>query len=93
MRIFVQPRNGDSFDRTIGQAVEILQKANIPSAQAGGTINGSAVVLIDPEEIPEALATLERAEMRATVNECKRGSAPIPDRRDRSIHPMPYRIC
>jgi hypothetical protein len=67
MKIFVQPRSGDSFDRTVRHAVEILLAANIQSAQAGGTINQRAVVLIDPDDIPEAMATLERDGLRVTV--------------------------
>jgi hypothetical protein len=65
MRIFVLPSNGDSFDRTIRRVVEILHSADILSAQPGGTIN---VVLVDPEDILEAMATLQREGMLATAN-------------------------
>jgi hypothetical protein len=58
MRIFVQPRSGDSFDLTIRNAVEILQTANILSARAGGTMNERAEVLIDSEEVLRAIAML-----------------------------------
>jgi hypothetical protein len=68
MRIFVLPRNGDSFDRTVRRAVEILHAANIISARPGGTINDRAVVLIDPEDILEAMATLQREGVLATAN-------------------------
>jgi hypothetical protein len=68
MRIFVLPRNGDSFDRTVRRAVEILHSANILSAKPGGTINDRAVVLVDPEDILEAMATLRREGMLAIAN-------------------------
>jgi hypothetical protein len=67
MRIFVQPHMGDSFDRTVRNAVEILHTANILSARAGGTIDGRSVLLVDPEDLSEAMATLERDGLRATV--------------------------
>jgi hypothetical protein len=67
MRIFVKPRNGDSFDRVVIRALEILHDANIQSAHAGHTANGHAIVLIDPEDVPGALATLEQAGLRSSV--------------------------
>jgi hypothetical protein len=69
MRIFAEPRNGDSFDRVVTQAIKILHDAHIQSALAGRTVNGHAIVLIDPEAVPEALATLERAGLRSSVGE------------------------
>jgi len=54
MRIFVQSRSGDSFDRTISHAAEILPTAKVPSARAGNTINERAVVLIDPDDSPSS---------------------------------------
>jgi hypothetical protein len=42
MRIFVQPRNGDSFKRVVRQAVDILREAEIASAQAD-----ESAVLVD----------------------------------------------
>jgi hypothetical protein len=68
MRIFVQPRNGERFDRVVRRAVEILHGEDIRSAQIGGSVNDRAIVLIDPEDAPEALATLKRAGLRVTVN-------------------------
>jgi hypothetical protein len=38
MQIFVQPRNGDSFDEAIRRAPEILQNAMTLSARAGRSI-------------------------------------------------------
>ena len=67
MRICVQPRMGDSFDRTVRNAVEILHTANILSARASATIDGRSVLLVDPEDLSEAMATLERDGLRATV--------------------------
>ena len=60
MRIFVQPRNSDSFKRVVRQAVDILQEAEIASAQAD-----ESTVLVDPGDLPDALSTLERAGLRA----------------------------
>jgi hypothetical protein len=56
VKIYVQPRNGDSFQR----AVSILRDAEISSAKAGD----SDTLLIDLEDTPVALATLERAGVR-----------------------------
>jgi hypothetical protein len=66
VQIFVQPRNGDSFDEAIRRATEILQ--NILSARAGRSINNRPVVLVDPADFPEALVILDRAGVRATVD-------------------------
>ena len=60
MKIYVQPRNGDSFQR----AVSILRDAEISSAKAGD----SDTLLIDLEDTPVALATLERAGVRARID-------------------------
>lgn len=76
MRIFVEPRNGDSFDRVVIRALKILHDANIQSARAGYTVNGHAIVLIDPEDVPEALATLERAALRSSVGASGQGKPP-----------------
>jgi hypothetical protein len=67
MRIFVQPRNGDSFDKTVRRAVEILQTANILSARAGGMTNDRAVVLIESAEILKAVAMLTHEGLRASL--------------------------
>ena len=68
MRISIQPRNGDSFDRVVRKAVSILQQAAIASAQVGSSIDNRRVVLIDLEDLPEALTMLKQAGLRATVN-------------------------
>jgi hypothetical protein len=60
LSVFVQPRNGERFDRVVRRAVEILNGEEIRSAQIGATVNARAIVLIDPEDAPEALAMLER---------------------------------
>lgn len=67
MRIFVQPRSGDSFDLTIRNAVEILQRAHLLSVRAGGTVNDRAVVLIGSEEVLKALATLAGEGLRVSL--------------------------
>ena len=71
MRGFVLPAIGDLFDRAdevIRDAVKILRSSQILSAREGGTFNGRAVVLIDPEEVPDAIVTLEAAGWRTSVN-------------------------
>jgi hypothetical protein len=64
VKIYVQPRKGDSFQRAVLRAVSILRDAEISSAKAGG----SDTLLIDPEDTPVALATLERAGVRARID-------------------------
>jgi hypothetical protein len=68
MQIFVQPRNGDSFDEAIRRAAEILQNAEILSARAGRSINNRPVVLVDPVDFPKALVILDRAGVRAIID-------------------------
>jgi hypothetical protein len=71
MRIFVLPYSGDLFERAdevVRHAVAVLHSSQIVSAREGGILNGRAVVLIDAEEVPEALVTLEQAGWRAAVN-------------------------
>jgi hypothetical protein len=65
MRIFVQPRNGDSFKRIVWQAINILHDARIASAQPD---DSASMVLVDPEDLPDALTTLEQAGVRARTN-------------------------
>ena len=67
MRISVQLRNGDSFDRTIRVAVEVLRATNSVSP-TGQCDNHRAIVLIDPVDLPSALRVLEREGIRASVN-------------------------
>ena len=69
MRIFVQPHNGTSFGRVVIRAIKLLHDANIQSAHAGHTVNGHVIVLLDPEDVPDALATLEWAGLRSSVGE------------------------
>jgi hypothetical protein len=71
MRIFVLPYSDESLDRpdeVIRRAVSILRTSRIMSAREGGILNGRAVVLIDAEEVPEALARLDQAGWRAKMN-------------------------
>jgi hypothetical protein len=71
MRIFVLPYSGDLFERAdevVKDAISVLHSSRILSARDGGIINGRAAVLIDPEEVPEALEILEQAGWRAAVN-------------------------
>jgi hypothetical protein len=71
MRIFVLPYTGDLFERAdevARQAVNVLHSSQILSARDGGIVDGRAALLIDPEEVPEALETLEQAGWRVAVN-------------------------
>jgi hypothetical protein len=68
MRIFVQPPNvGGSGDQAVQQAFAILRMASIHSARGGGTINDRPFVLVDARDVPEALAVLRKAGVRAVV--------------------------
>jgi hypothetical protein len=78
MNIFVQPRNGESFDRIVRRAVKILREAEILSAQAG-ILSDCPVVLIDRGEILEALAILEQAGVRASVTKYRGYGYPSAD--------------
>jgi hypothetical protein len=69
MKISIQPRNGDSFDQVVKKAVSILQQAEIASAKVGTSIDDRRLVLVDSEDLPGALAALEQAGLRATINE------------------------
>ena len=64
MRIFIWPRNGDSFERVIGRALEILMDAQTLSAHTGSARDCS----IDPVELPEILAILRQAGMRVLLS-------------------------
>jgi hypothetical protein len=70
MKIRVQPRNGDSFRRTVERALITLGEAEIISAQAG---DSDGTLLVDPEEMPEALAALEKSGVRAASTDMHRG--------------------
>lgn len=58
------PPNGDSFQRAVLRAVSILCDAEISSTKAGD----SGALLVYPEDTPVALATLERAGVRARID-------------------------
>ena len=64
MRIFIQPRTGDSFERVIERTVEILMDAQTLSASTGSARDCS----IDPVELPELLAILRQAGMRVLLS-------------------------
>ena len=64
MRIFIQPRNGDSFERVIGRAVEILTEAQTLSANMDSVRDR----FIDPAELPELLAIFRQAGMRMLLS-------------------------
>jgi hypothetical protein len=64
MRIFIQPRNGDSFERIIERTGEILTDAQTLSAHTDGVRNCS----IHPMEFSELLAILRQAGMRVLLS-------------------------
>ena len=69
MRIFIQPRNGDSFATVIAQAIKILQASEIASTHVNRDAGDfRPAVMIDSSDLPEVLEILERAGMRLTVN-------------------------
>lgn len=66
MRIFIQHRDA-APDQAVRQALDILVKAGIYSAEGGGTINNRALILINEANLHEALAALQKAGLEATV--------------------------
>ena len=69
MRIFIQPPHaGGSVDQSVRTAYELLHRLNILSARPGGIFNDRGVVLIEATEVPEALAALKKAGMRAVMD-------------------------
>jgi hypothetical protein len=64
MRVFIQPRNGDSFERVIERAIEILTDAQALSAHIGSVRD----CFIDPVELPELLTILSQAGMRVLLS-------------------------
>jgi hypothetical protein len=66
--ILIQPRNGDSFDGAVKRAVKVLRDAEILSGCAGRTIDDRPAIIIDPADLPEALAILDQAGFRVTAN-------------------------
>jgi hypothetical protein len=66
-RIFVQAPRGRSFHNIAQEAHDILRKAGITSARLGGIVSGQGVVLVDLEDVSEALKTLTLAGLRAAA--------------------------
>jgi hypothetical protein len=66
MRIFIQDHNS-SPELTVRRALDILLKAGIYRTDGGGIINDRALVLVDPAHVPEAVAALNKAGMRAAI--------------------------
>jgi len=72
MRILIQPPYiGGSSDQIARQAFDILREtARISFVCSGGTINNNyAFVIVDPTDVPEALAALGKAGMRANAED------------------------
>jgi hypothetical protein len=65
MKIYVQPRNGDSFKRVVRQAIDLLHEAEIVSAQPD---DSDSTLLVAPDHLPDALSTLERAGLRTRID-------------------------
>jgi hypothetical protein len=66
MRIFVQDDNTPA-EQSVRQALDILLDAGIYSAEGGGTISDRAVILIDAAHVPNAIAALNKAGVRAVL--------------------------
>jgi len=64
MRILIQPRNGDSFERVVNNAIKILQDCHIASSKGG---DDRPAVVIEADDLPLVLETLERARFRGVV--------------------------
>jgi hypothetical protein len=69
MKIYVQPRNGHSVQQVLGQALRLLQNAEIPAVQSRATIHDQAALRIDPTDLSEVLEILKRAGIRVVVNQ------------------------
>jgi hypothetical protein len=65
MRIFVH--HDASPEQTVRQALDTLIAAGIYSVEGGGTINDRALILVDAAHVPEAIAALSKAGMRAAT--------------------------
>ncbi len=66
MRIFIQPPNvDDPLDGLTLHACEVLRGSRLCSTRPGGIINGSAVVLVDPREMADALVALKSIGLQA----------------------------
>jgi hypothetical protein len=65
MRIFIH--NDAAPELSVRQALDTLIKAGIYSAEGGGTINDRALILVDAAHVPEAIAALSKAGMRAAI--------------------------
>lgn len=66
MHIFIHSPS-ITVDDIARRAFAILREANIYGPRAGGTINDRAVILIDAQHVPEVLAALRKAGMRADL--------------------------
>jgi len=66
MRIFVEDDDTPA-EQSVRQALDILLDAGIYSAEGGGTINDRAVILIDAAHVPNAIAALNKAGVRAVL--------------------------
>jgi hypothetical protein len=58
MRIFIKNHNAPP-EQAVRQALDILFKAGIYSAEGGGTINDHPLILIDAAHVSEVIATLD----------------------------------
>ena len=65
MRIFIH--HGASPELAVRQALDTLLRAGIYSVDGGATINDRAFILVDAAHVPEAIAALSKAGMRAAI--------------------------
>jgi hypothetical protein len=69
MRIFIQDHDS-SPQETVRQALDIFYKAGIYSAGGGiigDTIHDRGVIIVDAGSVPEVVAALNKAGMRAAI--------------------------
>jgi hypothetical protein len=70
MRIFIEDHNA-SPEQSVRQALDILLKAGIYSAEGGGIINDRALIIIDAAHLPEAIAALTQRACGPLLDMCR----------------------
>jgi hypothetical protein len=66
MRILIQD-HGSAADLVVRRALDILLEAGIYTADGGGIFGDRPLLLIDATHVPEAVAALNKAGIRATI--------------------------
>jgi hypothetical protein len=66
MRILIQDR-GSEPELVVRRALTVLIEAGTYTADGGGIFGDRAIVLVESEHVPEAVAVLHKAGMRAAI--------------------------